>query len=61
MSSAYVIVANEKADEKLYLSVRNLYRVDVAEVGGIDPVSLIKHEHVIITEEALKEVEEWLA
>lgn len=61
VSSAYVIVANEKADEKLYLSVRNLYRVDVAEVGGIDPVSLIKHEHVIITEEALKEVEEWLA
>lgn len=61
VNSAYVIVANEKADEKLYLSVRNLYRVDVAEVGGIDPVSLIKHEHVIITEEALKEVEEWLA
>lgn len=61
VSSAYVIVAHEKADEKLYLSVRNLYRVDVAEVGGIDPVSLIKHEHVVITEEALKEVEEWLA
>ena len=59
--SAYVIVATEAANENLYLSVRNLSYVDVSEVGGIDPVSLIKYDHVVITEEAVKEVEEWLA
>ena len=58
--SAYVIVATEAANENLYLSVRNLSYVDVSEVDGIDPVSLIKYDHVLITEEAVKEVEEWL-
>ncbi len=60
VTSAYIIVGTEKSDEKLYLSARNLHHVDVDEVSSIDPVSLIKFEHVIITEEALKEVEEWL-
>jgi len=60
VNSAYIIVGTEKSDEKLYLSARNLYHVDVDEASSIDPVSLIKFEHVIITEEALKEVEEWL-
>ncbi|MDW3094114.1 MAG: 50S ribosomal protein L4 [Gammaproteobacteria bacterium] len=60
VSSAYIIVGTEKSDEKLYLSARNLHDVDVDEASSIDPVSLIKFEHVVITEEALKEVEEWL-
>lgn len=61
VESAYIIVGTEKADANLYLSVRNLSYVDVVEVGGIDPVSLVKFDHVIITEDAIKEVEEWLA
>jgi large subunit ribosomal protein L4 len=60
VNSAYIIVGTEKSDEKLYLSARNLHHVDVDEASSIDPVSLIKFEHVVITEEALKEVEEWL-
>ncbi len=60
VESAYIIVGADKADEKLYLSARNLHQVDVDEVSSIDPVSLIKFEHVVITEDALKEVEEWL-
>jgi len=60
VDSAYIIVGTEKSDEKLYLSARNLHHVDVDEASSIDPVSLIKYEHVVITEEALKEVEEWL-
>ncbi|MEM7304400.1 MAG: 50S ribosomal protein L4 [Pseudomonadota bacterium] len=58
--SAYIIVATDKADENLYLSVRNLSYVDVDELSGINPVSLVKYEHVVVTEEALKEIEEWL-
>lgn len=61
VESAFIIVGTEKADVNLYLSVRNLSYVDVVEVGGIDPVSLVKFDHVVITEDAIKEVEEWLA
>ena len=61
VESAFIIVGTEKADVNLYLSVRNLSSVDVVEVGGIDPVSLVKFDHVVITEDAIKEVEEWLA
>ena len=58
--SAYMIVATDKADENLYLSVRNLSYVDVDEISGINPVSLVKYDHVVVTEDALKEIEEWL-
>ncbi len=60
VKSAYVIVADEKSDENLYLSARNLHYVDVDEASSINPISLIKYEHVVITEDAIKEVEEWL-
>ena len=59
-TSAYIIVATDKADENLYLSVRNLSYVDVDEISGINPVSLVKYDHVVVTEDALKEIEEWL-
>ena len=59
-SSAYIIVATDKADENLYLSVRNLSYVDVDEISGINPVSLVRYDHVVVTEDALKEIEEWL-
>ena len=61
VESAFVVVGTEKADVNLYLSVRNLSYVDVVEVGGIDPVSLVRFDHVVITEDAVKEIEEWLA
>jgi large subunit ribosomal protein L4 len=59
-TSAYIIVATDKADENLYLSVRNLSYVDVDEISGINPVSLVRYDHVVVTEDALKEIEEWL-
>ncbi len=58
VSSALIIV--EEADKNLYLSVRNLPHVDVTEIGGLDPVSLVKYEHVIVTKDALGAIEEWL-
>lgn len=60
VKSAYIIVGDEKSDENLYLSARNLHYVDVDEASSINPISLIKYEHVVITEDAIKEVEEWL-
>ncbi|MGI9227796.1 MAG: 50S ribosomal protein L4 [Gammaproteobacteria bacterium] len=58
ISSALVIT--EEADKNLYLSVRNLPHVDVTEVGGLDPVSLLKYGDVVVTKDALQAIEEWL-
>lgn len=58
LTSALIIT--EKADKNLYLSVRNLPHVEVVEVGGIDPVSLFRHKHVVVTRDALQAIEGWL-
>jgi large subunit ribosomal protein L4 len=56
-----VLVVTESVDDNLYLSARNLHHVDVRDVAGLDPVSLIAFDKVLITVPALKKVEEMLA
>jgi large subunit ribosomal protein L4 len=56
-----VLIIAESVDENLYLSARNLNGVDVRDVDGINPVTLISHDKVLITVEALKRVEETLS
>ena len=60
VQSAYIIVDTDKADENLYLSVRNLACVEVDETDAISLLNLIKYDHVVITEDAIKTVEAWL-
>lgn len=55
-----LIVADEVA-ENLYLAARNLHKVDVLDTSGLDPVSLIGFEKVLMTVPALKKVEEMLS
>jgi large subunit ribosomal protein L4 len=55
-----LIIANE-IDKNLYLAARNLHKVDVSDVEGIDPVSLIAFEKVMVTVDAVKKFEEALA
>ncbi|MEX1196550.1 MAG: 50S ribosomal protein L4 [Pseudohongiellaceae bacterium] len=55
-----LIVADEVA-ENLYLAARNLHKVDVLDANGLDPVSLIGFEKVLMTVPALKKVEEMLS
>ncbi|MBL3528165.1 MAG: 50S ribosomal protein L4 [gamma proteobacterium endosymbiont of Lamellibrachia anaximandri] len=56
-----VLVVAESPDENLYLAARNLYGVDVRDVNEIDPVSLVAYEKVLMTEGAVKKIEERLA
>jgi large subunit ribosomal protein L4 len=55
-----VLILTEEVDRNLYLSSRNLHKVDVRDVVGVDPVSLIGFEKVLVTVPALKKVEEML-
>lgn len=56
-----VLIVTDSADDNLRLSAQNLHKVDVRPVQGVDPISLIRHEKVIMTVEALKRFEEMLA
>ncbi|MCC2617471.1 50S ribosomal protein L4 [Aestuariibacter halophilus] len=56
-----VLIVTPEVDENLFLSARNLYKVDVRDVQGIDPVSLIAFEKVLMTADAVKQLEEALA
>ena len=56
-----VLIVTPEVDENLFLSARNLYKVDVRDVQGVDPVSLIAFEKVLMTADAVKQLEEALA
>ncbi len=56
-----VLLVTEAVDENVYLAARNLPKVEVCEVAGLDPVSLIRFDKVVITAGAVARVGEWLA
>lgn len=56
-----VLIVSESVSDNLYLSSRNLHKVDVRVAGAVDPVSLLRHEKVLVTVPALKQFEELLA
>jgi large subunit ribosomal protein L4 len=56
-----VLIIASEVDQNLYLASRNLHKVDVRDVEGVDPVSLIAHEKVVVTVDAVKKFEEALA
>jgi large subunit ribosomal protein L4 len=54
------LIVTDTLDRNLGLSARNLNLVDVCDVAGVDPVTLVRHEKVIMTVPALKRFEEML-
>lgn len=56
-----VLIVSDQIEQNLFLAARNLHKVDALDVSGIDPVSLIGFEKVLITVPALKRVEEMLS
>lgn len=58
-SDALIVV--DQPDENLYLAGRNLYAVDIRDVGEIDPVSLVAFEKVVISKGAVQKLGERLA
>ena len=56
-----VLIVTDQIERNLYLAARNLHKVNVLDSSGLDPVSLIDFENVLITVPALKKVEEIIA
>ena len=55
------LIVNDKFDENLFLSSRNIKNMEYSDVNSINPLSLMKYEKVIINVESLKIIEERLA
>ncbi|WP_367606525.1 50S ribosomal protein L4 [Legionella sp. W05-934-2] len=58
LTNALIVMADLGENE--YLASRNLIDFLVIDVQGVDPVVLLKYDNVVITEEALKKIEEKL-
>lgn len=56
-----ILIVTEEVDENLYLSARNLPRVEVRDTAGLDPASLVGFDHVLATVGVVRRLEEWLA
>jgi len=54
------LIISTEVGENLYLAARNLHKVDVRDVDGVDPVSLIAYDKVVVTVDAVKKFEEML-
>lgn len=56
-----VLIVDTEITENLWLASRNLFKIAISDVDGLDPVSLVGAEKVIITKAALDNVGEWLS
>jgi large subunit ribosomal protein L4 len=49
-----------EVSENLYLASRNIPNIQVCEPEYIDPVSLVAYKKLLVTRDAIKQVEEQL-
>ncbi|WP_148861597.1 50S ribosomal protein L4 [Marinobacter fonticola] len=54
------LILADSVEQNLHLASRNIPHVDVRDVAGLDPVSLVAFENVVVTVPALKKIEEML-
>ncbi len=54
------LIITGEVDENLYLASRNLPGVHSLDVAGVDPVSLVAADKVIMTVDAVEKIQEWL-
>ena len=54
------LILSDNVEQNLHLASRNIPHVDVRDVAGLDPVSLVAFDKVVVTVPALKKIEEML-
>ena len=50
------LIITQNIDQNLYLASRNLSRVATCEAKKINPVNLIKYEKILVTKEAIENI-----
>lgn len=56
-----VLFLMDEVSESIYLASRNIPYVQVLDVEGVDPVSLVRFPHIVATSAAIKQLEERLS
>jgi len=54
------LIVTSQVNGNLFLATRNVPNVHAVDVTGLDPVSLVSADKVIMTTDAVKKIEEWL-
>jgi len=54
------LIITAQVDGNLFLATRNVPNVYALDVAGLDPVSLVAADKVVMTVDAVKKIEEWL-
>jgi large subunit ribosomal protein L4 len=54
------LLVDESIEENLFLAARNIQGIYLIDVAGLDPVSLVSAEKVVITVRAIEKIQEWL-
>ena len=54
------LLVSVQPDDKLFLAARNLVGVEVRDAAGLDPASMLRYDHVVMTIDAVRHVEDWL-
>ena len=52
-----VLLVSRELQDNVFLAARNIPGVGMVEVGALDPVMLVSYDHVVITAEALTDLE----
>ncbi len=58
LTKVLIIIDND--DQNLYLAAGNIPKVEINVLGNINPVSLVAYDHVLLTADTLKKIEEKL-
>ncbi len=60
-AGGHFLLVDSEISENLQLAARNLIGVETCNLTSIDPVALVHYDNVVLTESALRKLEEWLA
>lgn len=60
MELSNVLIVVDQIDANLYLASRNIPHVAVKETSAVNPVQLLKYEHIVMTVDAIRKLEEVL-
>ena len=55
------LIVTESGSQNLFLASQNLPYVGVVDAAGLNPVDLVYADHVVMTVDTVKKIEEWLA
>jgi large subunit ribosomal protein L4 len=56
-----VLIITDEVTENVFLSLRNIPRVDIIDTAEINPYTLIGFDNVLMTKSAVEKVEAWLS